>query len=58
MALVVPDGWAAYQRLAVGGGMIAGNIKPEPVRRVPLSVLMDALPQALGALAGNDLVRG
>lgn len=58
VALVVPDGWAAYQRLAVGGGMIAGNIKPEPVRRVPLSVLLDALPQALGTLTSAAPVRG
>lgn len=57
-ALVVEDGWAAYQKLATGGGMIAGNIKPEPVRRVPLSVLMANLPQAMGALSGADLVRG
>lgn len=59
-ALVVPDGWATYQQIAVGGGMIAGNIKPEPVRRVPLAVLAQALPQALGALAAGprDAVRG
>lgn len=50
-ALVVPDGWATYQQLAVGGGMIAGNIKPEPVRRVPLAVLAQALPRALDAVA-------
>lgn len=54
VALVVPDGWACYQSLAVGGGMIAGNIKPEPVRRVPLSVLMEALPQALPVLQGGS----
>lgn len=59
-ALVVPDGWAAYQQLAVGGGMIAGNIKPEPVRRVPLAVLMQALPQGVGALTAvsRGTVRG
>ncbi|HEX4870659.1 MAG TPA: GH3 auxin-responsive promoter family protein, partial [Moraxellaceae bacterium] len=58
-ALVVDDGWAAYQAIAVGGGMIAGNIKPEPVRRVPLSVLFDALPLALQSLAqaGRGTVR-
>lgn len=52
-ALIVEDGWATYQRLAVGGGMIAGNIKPEPVRRVPLSVLMNALPEAIPVLQGS-----
>jgi hypothetical protein len=59
-AMVVPDGWATYQQLAVGGGMIAGNIKPEPVRRVPLAVLAQVLPQALGALAAapRNTVRG
>lgn len=53
-AMLVDDGWAAYQRLAVGGGMIAGNIKPEPVRRVPLAVLLQALPEALPLLQGAD----
>lgn len=58
-ALVVDDGWSAYQAVAVGGGMIAGNIKPEPVRRVPLAVLLEALPGALQALtqAGRGTVR-
>lgn len=53
-ALVMEDGWGAYQRLAVAGGMIAGNIKPEPVRRLPLSVLLTTLPEAMPALQGAD----
>ncbi|MES2917547.1 MAG: GH3 auxin-responsive promoter family protein [Pseudomonadota bacterium] len=57
-AVVVPDGWAAYQQLAVGGGMIAGNIKPEPVRRIPLTVLTQALPQAAAAMAPRATVQG
>lgn len=52
-ALVVEDGWTTYQHLAVHGGMIAGNIKPEPVRRISLSVLMAALPEAVPALQGG-----
>ncbi len=48
-ACVVDDGWAAYQRLAVAGGMIAGNLKPEPVRRLPLALLQRELPEALSS---------
>ncbi|MDP2228447.1 MAG: GH3 auxin-responsive promoter family protein [Moraxellaceae bacterium] len=46
--VLVDDGWEAYQRIAVAGGMIAGNIKPEPVRRIPLTSLHAALPEATG----------
>jgi hypothetical protein len=56
-ALVLADGWGGYQRLAVGSGMIAGNVKPEPVRRVPLAVLMEALPEAVASLQGDNVAQ-
>ena len=34
VAIVAQDGWRMCQDIAVAGGMIEGNIKPEPVRRV------------------------
>jgi hypothetical protein len=34
VAIVAKDGWRMCQDIAVAGGMIEGNIKPEPVRRV------------------------
>lgn len=37
-ALVAADGWALNQRLAMAAGMIEGNIKPEPIRKVPQDV--------------------
>ena len=43
-AVVVADGWKLYQQIAVAGGMIEGNIKPEPVRRVPWSAVDRVLP--------------
>lgn len=45
-AIVVDDGWALYQSIAVATGMIEGNIKPESVRRVPLAALRQVLPDA------------
>ncbi|MCD6061643.1 MAG: auxin-responsive promoter [Moraxellaceae bacterium] len=50
LALVVDDGWTTYQKVAVAGGMIAGNIKPEPLRRIPLPVLQATLPEAAALL--------
>lgn len=44
-ALVVTDGWLTYQHIAVAGGMIEGNIKPEPIRRVALTAVLQVLPQ-------------
>lgn len=38
----VPDGWAAYKQVAMQDGMIEGNIKPEPLKRVQLSALQAA----------------
>lgn len=47
VAIVVDDGWALYQSIAIATGMIEGNIKPESIRRVPLSALRHALPDVL-----------
>ncbi|MEC7119064.1 MAG: GH3 auxin-responsive promoter family protein [Pseudomonadota bacterium] len=38
-ACIVLDGWAAYQALAVGTGMIEGNIKPEPLKQIDAKML-------------------
>ncbi len=35
--LCVEDGWAYYKKLAMQDGMIEGNIKPEPLKRIQLS---------------------
>lgn len=56
-AVVLDDGWAAYQKVAVAGGMIAGNIKPEPLRRIPLAVLRTALPEAAACLRDDATAR-
>lgn len=45
VAIVVDDGWALYQSIAVATGMIEGNIKPESVRRVPLTHLRKVMPE-------------
>lgn len=50
-AVVVTDGWALYQSLAMASGMIEGNIKPESVRRIALSHLRSVMPEAAGVLA-------
>ncbi len=47
-ALVAADGWKLYQQIAVAGGMIEGNIKPEPVRRVPWQAVAKVIPSAAG----------
>ncbi|MFN3586404.1 MAG: GH3 auxin-responsive promoter family protein [Moraxellaceae bacterium] len=52
-AFVADDGWALYQQLAVAAGMIAGNLKPEPVRRLPLSLVRQHAPQLLPALTAG-----
>jgi hypothetical protein len=38
----VADGWAAYKAVAMQDGMIEGNIKPEPLKRVQLTALQAA----------------
>ncbi len=43
-AMVVDDGWELYQSIAMAAGMIEGNIKPESVRRVSVTVLRNMLP--------------
>ncbi len=43
-AIVVEDGWSVYQAIAMAGGMIEGNIKPEALRRIPQSSLGKVLP--------------
>lgn len=45
VAIVIEDGWALYQSIAVATGMIEGNIKPESVRRVPLTHLRKVMPE-------------
>ncbi len=44
-AVVVADGWQLYQQIAMAGGMIEGNIKPEPVRKVPRDAFCRVLPE-------------
>lgn len=55
-ALLVDDGWALYQSIAVAAGMIEGNIKPESVRRVALSHLRNVLPEAAGFFSTESRV--
>jgi hypothetical protein len=33
------DGWAYYKKLAMQDGMIEGNIKPEPLKKIQLKAL-------------------
>lgn len=44
-AVVVADGWKLYQQVAMAAGMIEGNIKPEPVRKVPRDAYCRFLPE-------------
>ncbi|RZU35398.1 GH3 auxin-responsive promoter [Fluviicoccus keumensis] len=44
-AVVVADGWQLYQQIAMAGGMIEGNIKPEPVRKVTREAFCRVLPE-------------
>ncbi|MGH8493822.1 MAG: GH3 family domain-containing protein [Moraxellaceae bacterium] len=46
-ALVVSEGWHCFQRIAVAAGMIEGNIKPEPVKRVTRSAMTAVLPDLM-----------
>jgi hypothetical protein len=55
-AILVDDGWALYQSIAVAAGMIEGNIKPESVRRVALSHLRNVLPEAAGFFSTESRV--
>lgn len=52
-AIVVADGWALYQSIAMATGMIEGNIKPESVRRVPLTVLRQLMPEVAEIFSAN-----
>lgn len=56
VAIVVTDGWAIYQSLAMASGMIEGNIKPESVRRISLSHLRAVLPQEANAFSPGSRV--
>lgn len=47
VAVVAQDGWRMCQDIAVAGGMIEGNIKPEPVRRVQRQAVLHVV-QHLG----------
>lgn len=53
-ALVVNDGWQGFQRIAVAAGMIEGNIKPEPVKRVTRAALLETQPQLMAYLEKMD----
>ncbi|HMV60469.1 MAG TPA: GH3 auxin-responsive promoter family protein, partial [Agitococcus sp.] len=46
VAVVAQDGWRVCQDIAIAGGMIEGNIKPEPVRRVQRAAVERLLPSA------------
>ena len=37
--LMAADGWKAYKSLAVRDGMIEGNIKPEPLKKIAMEAL-------------------
>ncbi|HRH91294.1 MAG TPA: hypothetical protein PLW01_05205, partial [Agitococcus sp.] len=50
VAVVAKDGWRVCQEIAIAGGMIEGNIKPEPVRRVQRAAVERLLPSAQLAL--------
>ncbi|MDO8330031.1 MAG: GH3 auxin-responsive promoter family protein [Fluviicoccus sp.] len=55
-AVVVADGWQLYQQIAMAGGMIEGNIKPEPVRKVPRDAFCRILPEpGVRSAANMDL---
>ncbi len=54
-AIVLPDGWRSFQQVAVAAGMIEGNIKPEPVKRVTLSAMQSVLPQLMTRLCLPDI---
>lgn len=43
-AMVLPHGWRTFQQIATAAGMIEGNLKPEPVKRVTLAAMMTVLP--------------
>lgn len=42
-AVLTTDGWALNKRLAMASGMIEGNIKPEPIRKISQEVFTDLL---------------
>lgn len=44
LAVVAQDGWRICQQIAIAGGMIEGNIKPEPIRRVQYAAVQQILP--------------
>lgn len=50
-AIVVEDAWTLYQSVAMATGMIEGNIKPESIRRVPLSALATTIPDVMPLFA-------
>ncbi len=46
-AFVLPEGWKSFQHIAVAAGMIEGNIKPEPVKRVTRAAMQMVLPELM-----------
>jgi len=51
VAVVAKDGWRVCQDVAIAGGMIEGNIKPEPVRRVQRQALLNIVPSLQAELS-------
>ncbi|MEN9429866.1 MAG: hypothetical protein RJA86_725, partial [Pseudomonadota bacterium] len=56
MAVIAQDGWRICQDVAIAGGMIEGNIKPEPVRRVQRQALQQILPELAFALVADSVL--
>ena len=50
-AVIAQDGWRVCQDVAIAGGMIEGNIKPEPVRRAQRHALLSIVPSLQAELS-------
>ena len=56
IAVIAQDGWRICQDVAIAGGMIEGNIKPEPVRRVQRQAVQQILPELAFALVTDSVL--
>ena len=56
IAMIAQDGWRICQDVAIAGGMIEGNIKPEPVRRVQRQAVQQILPELAFALVADSVL--
>jgi hypothetical protein len=56
IAVIAQDGWRICQDVAIAGGMIEGNIKPEPVRRVQRQAVQQILPELAFALVADSVL--